>query len=472
LILPSTISACHELLQQQQAIIAAQAATISGLMTRLEKLEEQVKKNSTNSNKPPSSDGLKKQPAFPRKRGKKRGGQEGHKGKTLELVETPDAAIPLLPERCTCGTSLDKSIAIIGERRQVFDLPDPKLVVTEYQKLICHCGHCGLEVSGEFPSNVSSRVQYGPGVRSLTTLLNCGFALPIKKIQQLFTDLYGYCINESTITGNNINCHSLLGPVETAIKERLLEEPVGHSDETGVRVAGKLHWLHVFSSLLYTFFFVHAKRGKKALEDTMSILPDFSGWLVHDCWSSYFKFKGCKHALCGAHIIRELNALDEKGVKWAKWFRRYLFALYYMAQASEGVLSLSLQAKALAVFDRIVAYADEIEPVPVKIKGKKGKPKATKGRNLLNRLVKHRAAVLAFAFHQEVPFTNNLAERDLRPIKTKQKVAGAFRTVQGAQNHARIYGFISSARKHQINIFNELKKVFQGEKIFVFEGAK
>ena len=224
-------------------------------------------------------------------------------------------------------------------------------------------------------------------------------------------------------------------------------------------------------STLFTFFFVHAKRGRKALEDSMSILPDFSAWLVHDCWSSYFRFTGCRHALCGAHIIRELTALEEKNIVWAKWFKRYLFTLFEMTQMNDGVIPKAMQAKALALFDRIVQYADAIEPQPKKVEGKKGKPKASKGRNLLNRLVKHREAVLAFAFHQQVPFTNNLAERDLRPIKTKQKVSGCFRTKTGADKHARIYGYISSARKNNLNIFKELKSIFDGNPSAIFEGG-
>ncbi len=470
--LPKTISSCHDLLIKQQGVIEAQEATIAELMIRITKLEEQVNKNSNNSHKPPSSDGLQKKPAFPRKRGRKRGGKPGHKGRTLELTETPDIEIQLLPDKCSCGTILNKTTAVIGERRQVFDLPVPKLEITEYQKMICTCGHCGLETSGKFPETIPARVQYGSGVRSLTTLLNCGFSMPVKKIQQLFTDLFDYRINEGTIINNNTGCYELLEQSENKIKEQLLKSEVGHSDETGLRVAGKLHWLHVFCSNFFTFFFVHAKRGKQALEDSMSLLPHFSGWLVHDCWNSYFKFTGYKHALCGAHIIRELTALDEEGIKWAKWFMRYLFTLFDIVQANDGVLPTDLQPKALALFNRIAEMADEIEPRPEKVKGKRGKPKATKGRNLLNRLVKHQDAVLAFAFHQNVPFTNNLAERDLRPIKTKQKVSGSFRTFKGAQNHARICGFISTARKHKLNIFNELKNVFEGKSSFVFRGTK
>lgn len=453
--LPNNITDCHKLLLEQNALITE-------LLSRVVKLEEQVSKNSKNSNKPPSTDGLAKKPAFPRKRGGKRGGVTGHKGKTLEIIAIPDVEIGLLPTHCSCGTALDKSQAIVGERRQIFDLPEPKLRVTEYQKLVCKCGRCGLRTAGEFPLGVNSSTQYGSGVRALTTLLNCGFAMPVKKIQGLFTDLFAYSINEGTIVNNNQRCSDLLEPTETIIKEKLLESSLGHSDETGVRVSGRLHWLHVFCNTLYTFFFVHTHRGKEALNSSSSILPDFSGWVVHDCWKSYFSFKGCKHALCGAHILRELTALEEKGTIWAKWMKDYLLTLLDCTKQNEGVLNIQQQQNALALFHQLTGAADEMEPQPIKKSGKRGRPKATKGRNLLNRLMQHQEAVLAFAFHQQVPFTNNLAERDLRRAKTKQKVAGCFRTIQGAQRQARIYGFISTVRKHQLNSFKELKKVFQG----------
>ncbi len=462
--LPTTISSCHELILKQQALIEQ-------LLGRVGELEEQVKKNSRNSHKPPSSDGLQKQPAFPRKSGKKRGGQRGHKGKTLELVSSPDETVQLLPDTCTCGAVLDKAQAEVVERRQVFDLPQPKLEITEYQRLGWTCKACGTSNVGKFPDEIVAPTQYGEGVRALTTLLNSGFAMPVKKVQRLFTDLFGYAINEGTIQSNNHRCSQLLMPTEEQIKQRLTESSVGHSDETGVRVAGKLHWLHVFSTSLYTFFFVHSHRGKKALQDTMSILPSFSGWVVHDCWSSYFSFTGFKHALCGAHLLRELHALVQNNVVWASWFRRYLLTLFYLTQQNDGGLTAAQQHKALLLFEKIAAAAHEIEPLPQKQEGKKGRPKATKGRNLLNRLVKHQKAVLAFAFHQEVPFTNNLAERDLRPAKTKQKVSGCFRTFKGAQTHARINSFISTVRKQQLNIFNELKKVFEG-KTFSFHSSE
>lgn len=452
--LPNSLSACHQLILEQNALI-------SELTSRIDKLAGQLSKNSKNSNKPPSSEGLNKKPAFPRKSGGKLGGVKGHQGKTLEMVLTPDVELSLLPLQCSCGADLDKQSADLIERRQVFDLPEPKLQVTEYRKLVCKCQSCGKINSGEFPSEVAWRVQYGSGVRSLTTLLNCGYAVPIKKIQQLFLDLYGYKINEATIKNNNQRCSDLLQPVEELIKDKLVASVLGHSDETGIRVAGKLYWLHVFSNQFYTYLFVHPQRGKQALQSDSSLLTDYSGWVVHDCWKSYFGFEGCKHALCGAHLLRELTALEEKGSAWAVWFKHYLMALLDLSQQNQGVLTPEQQGNALILFQQLSAAADEIEPKPINKTGIRGRPKATIGRNLLNRLVNNKEAVLAFAFHKEVPFTNNLAERDLRPAKTKQKVSGCFRTIQGADQQARIYGFISTIRKQHGNVFNEIKKIFQ-----------
>lgn len=450
--LPNDISSCHKVILDLQA--------------KVEELESRLNKDSSNSNKPPSSDGLAKpkiEPAFPRKKGKKAGGQPGHKGKTLELSTTPDHINPILPSHCDCGTALDKSKAAVLQVRQVFDMPIPKLAVTEHQQLGCNCANCGTYNKGEFPAGVTARVQYGVGVRALVVLLNIAFNLPLKKIQSLFSDLYGYAINTSTILKATQNCYEQLQASEQVIKENLLNRIVAHFDETGLRVAGQLHWLHTCCDSLFTYLFVHLKRGKKALLDTPSVLPDFKNWAIHDCWSSYFSFTHCKHGICGAHLLRELTALIQKDTQWAVWFKRYLLTIYYQSDQGKGQLSPIQQQKALLLFDKIWNYADQAEPPPVKTPGKKGRPKATKGRNLLNRLKQHQSEVLAFAFNKEVPFTNNQAERDLRPAKTKQKVAGSFRKLEGAKKYARIYGFISTTRKHQFNIFNELKKAFIGE---------
>lgn len=435
------------------------------LLANQAELTDRLNKNSRNSSKPPSSDGLQKpasKPAFSRGKGRKPGGKPGHKGKTLEICEQPDRFNELLPDKCGCGHALDKSKANVVEVRQVFDLPQPRLEVTEHVVLGCACEKCGSYNEGTFPDGVNARLQYGTGVRALVVLLNVAFKLPVKKVQLLFRDLYGLAINPATIISSTQKCFDLLGPVEKLLRNSLLQSLINHFDETGLRVAGSLHWLHTCCNGLFTYLFVHTKRGTEALQGAASNLPGFKGWAVHDCWGSYFKFKGCLHAICGAHLLRELAALEEKGTAWATWFRRYLLALYHLSEKGTGKVSAEEQRKALLLFDRILGYAELEEPPPEKSESGRGRPKATKGRNLLVRLKEHKTAVLAFAFNEAVPFTNNRAERDLRPAKTKQKVAGAFRTFVGASIYARIFGFISTARKHQCSVFNELKNAFDG----------
>jgi transposase len=451
----------------QQAQIAELQRQLNTLVSRQEELTDRLNKNSRNSSKPPSSDGLKKlvsKPAFARRKGRKPGGQTGHKGKTLEICEQPDHFNELLPDSCGCGEPLDKSGATVVEVRQVFDLPEElKLEVTEHVLLGCTCKKCGSYNEGAFPEGVNARLQYGHGVKALAVLLNVAFKLPLKKVQLLFADLFGCAINQGTIINATQKCFGQLGRSEKALRAGLLQSIVNHFDETGLRVAGCLHWLHTCCNGLFTYLFVHTKRGTEALQGAASNLPEFKGWAVHDCWGSYFKFRECLHAICGAHIIRELVALEEKGTLWATWFRRYLLTLYHLSEKGTGKVRLEEQQKALLLFDRILGYAELEEPPPQKSESGRGRPKATKGRNLLVRLREHKTAVLAFAFNEAVPFTNNQAERDLRPAKTKQKVAGAFRTFEGASIYARIFGFISTARKHELNVFNELKNALTGE---------
>ena len=464
---PTTLSECHALLTAQQEQLAAQSVQIAYLVAKVAELEARLNKNSGNSDQPPSSDGLSKKPAirpaFERKKGRKSGGQPGHKGKTLEISATPDHTQSHLPSHCECGQALDKSAARVLAIRQVFDLPDPKLEITEHQQLGCACHECGRYHQGTFPASVVARTQYGSGVKAMVVLLNTWFKLPLKKIQTLFGDFYGYGINESTIVKATGLCYDQLEASEEGIKKSLLKSVAAHFDETGMRVVGKLHWLHACCTTLFTYLFIHAKRGTEALEDRASILPNFKQWAIHDCWTSYFKFTDCSHGICGAHVLRELKALEEQKVEWASWFRKYLLSLYRMSGQGKGRIPAEKKQKALRLFERIWSDADEMEPQPVKSKSGRGRPKGTKGRNLLIRFKKHQSALLAFAFEAHVPFTNNQAERDLRPAKTKQKVAGSFRALEGAKRFARIQGFVSTTRKHQLNVFQQLKRAFEGQ---------
>lgn len=463
--LPKDIASCHALILQQAEQIRGLMAQVSELSKRLESLEGRLNQNSRNSHRPPSSDGLTKQPALPRKPKGKKGGQQGHKGRTLKMVETPDVVINVYPSVCSCGADLSGTEHIVLEKRQVFDLPPKRLLVTEYRQYGGYCPCCEAYQSIPFPEGVGAPVQYGAQVKALCVLLATEYRTPFRKIEQWFKDVYGQAVNAGSVSSFMADCHQRLAPVETKIRTKLRQEAVAHFDETGIRCSGKLYWLHTASSSMYTLLFVHAKRGLEALKSSCSVLAGFSGWAVHDCWGSYFNLGLKKQALCMAHIVRELVGLSERGSRWAPHMRRLLLLLYQMTDNGHSCLDATQLSKAQKVYGRILAYADSEEPLP--IKNKRGRFKATKGRNLLRRLTALEPAVLAFAKYPEVPFTNNQAERDLRPAKVKLKVAGTFRDESGANEYARIQSFISTTKKHQFDVFSQLTAVFQNQNILI-----
>lgn len=439
------------------------------LKSEIAGLKARLNSNSHNSNNPPSSDGYKKRtvkPAFPKGNNLRQGGQKGHEGKTLRQVESPDKIVVCFPDTCTCGYGFAQGQMELTEKRQVFDLPQPKLEVTEYQIFKACCPGCGQEQKGSSPQWANAPVQYGNNIKAFAVLLNVHYKLPYKKIQYLFNDLFGYPINESTISQAGEKCYEKLEESEQITRSKIIGQNVAHADETGIRAAGKLHWLHTATTLLYTYFFVHEKRGAGAIESEKSLLPSYTGWLVHDCWGSYFNLEKLKHAVCGAHILRELEALIEtQDAKWASVFKLFLLSVYQMPFEERDKRKAHIESR----YDRICSIGEKTESPPVKVPGRKGRHKRTKGRNLVERLISKKDAVLAFAFNPEVPFTNNLAERDIRPVKVKQKISNCFRTFKGAEIYARIEGFVSTARKNNRNVFSELCDTFEGHNFITRE---
>ena len=429
------------------------------LKSKVSELEARLNSNSRNSSKPPSSDGYQKKSAFPRKKKGKQGGQQGHQGRTLRQVEHPDKTEKHKPDPCDCGYEFSDDELSVAETRQVFDLPQPRLEVISHELLKGKCPVCGKWHKGVAPEGVNAPVQYGQGVKALTTLLNVDYRIPFKKIQILFSDLFGYAINESTVFSASRQCYKQLKEPMEVIKSKIIGSMTAHADETGIRVEEMLRWLHVATTEMYTYLFVHEKRGRLALQSEQSILDKLTGWLVHDCWSSYFNFTELKHALCGAHILRELEGLIEnEQSKWARVFKTFLMHIFEMPLEE----SIRQRGQIESRYTLICSMGEKAEPPPGKISGKKGRYKRTKGRNLVERLIREKDAVLAFAFNHEVPFTNNLAERDVRPAKVKMKVSNCFRSSEGADIYARIASFVSTTRKHDRNVFSELCNTFNG----------
>jgi transposase len=435
---------------------------------RLEALERQQKKNSQNSSKPPSSDGLKRLPKSLRtKSEKKSGGQIGHEGSNLEWSTAIDYVETHKVSECgECGSQLGEIAALEWEIRQVHDLPPISLRVTEHQAEIKYCPHCHQENRGVFPADVNSGVQYGSGLKGLMVYLIDYQLLPSERACELLSDVLGCKISEGTIYNSRQKCFEKLETVESRIITAIQNAAVSNFDETGIHINGKLHWLHVASNEDLTYYYVHAKRGKVAM-DEMNILPEFHGVSVHDGWSSYAKYD-CSHALCNAHHLRELKYIAEQYQQpWATEMSSLLVEIKDHIEEIKAFGQQALSPENLqlfrALYQKLLSTGLAANPpVPHNPDSPKsrGRPKQSPAKNLLDRLLLQQEQVLAFMLDFRVPFDNNQAERDIRMTKVKQKISGGFRSFLGAQIFCRIRGYISTLKKQGLSVLNALKLLF------------
>ena len=435
-------------------------------------LQERAALNSRNSSKPPATDGYAKpKPKSLRgKSGKKTGGQPGHTGTTLKSVEIPDntEVHPLSSCPCGCGSDLSGQPPLGYESRQVFDLPPQKLVVTEHRIEVKRCPVSGELVRAPWPVGVTAPVQYGPDFLAWLVYLNTQQFIPLARIDQMSFDLFGQHVSQDTILNAIRAVGQELTPFSAAIKELILQQPIVGADETGLRVNHKLHWLHILCAAGWTWYGVHQKRGQEAL-DFFGILTEYEGRLVHDCWQTYLDLH-CLHALCNAHILRELVFIHEQyNQAWAKSLFDLLLAMNKERDEQKLVASYFPEDHLLKwhrQYREILKLGRDTNPPiipPPDAPKKRGRKKHTKAQNLLNRLEKHEDWVLAFLHDFEVPFTNNQSEQDARIMKVKQKVSGCFRTFEGAETFATIRSYISTLRKQGQQIFQGLKSAVRGK---------
>jgi len=465
---PSSLSQLSH--AEKDALILMLQEQIKALQEAVKQLQSQLHKNSRNSSKPPSSDGLNKPaPKSLRIAGEKpTGGQKGHPGSTLCKATEPDnIVVHDVPDHCqACQQKLP--FAYVSETRQVLELPGLQFEVTEHHAMqaICSCGHVH---TAEFPAGVRATVQYGPRAQAAMVHLNLNHAVSIQRTAALMKDLFGLSVSQATVIKAAMASAGILQPTVNAIGQAAVSADVLHADETGLRVAKKLHWLHVLATDTLTWMGCHPKRGGEAFE-SLALLQQFKGVLVHDGWMPY-KALQCQHALCNAHHLRELTyLLEEQGQTWAGDMIELLTHANHIDNLScAGGQSPKYSSKKYQVevrqlrdlYEAILAQADVDNPV-VPSTGKRGRAKQSKATNLIGRLRDYKDDVWRFMTQPDVPFTNNLAEQAVRMPKVKQKVSGCFRTLPGAQAYCVIRSYCATMHKQGVNVFAALVEAFKG----------
>ena len=453
-----------------RALFERQTGLIRALEAKIQALEDQIAKNSQNSSKPPSSDGLKKPTpkSLRQSSGKPSGGQVGHIGHRLEPVDKPHYIEVHLVTQCGyCQADLAGVEATRVEKRQVFDLPEIQLEVTEHQAEVKTCLVCGQVNHGEFPADVTQPTQYGPRIRAQMVYMNVYHFIPLSRTAEMVSELYQQDISDGTVFATAVELAEQVEGVVEQIKDHLVEteDPV-HFDETGARVNGKLEWLHSASTEQATYYAVHPKRGCEAI-DAIDILPRRTGWSIHDAWQPYLNYVDAKHGLCNAHLVRELVFLIERySQKWATNFLSLLLNMKEKVDTAKSQGQVSLAVPQLAAFEQVYDYIVErgmrANPPPVRQTGQRGRLKQSPARNLLDRLMNHKDKVMAFVYDFEVPFDNNLSERDIRMVKVQQKVFGGFRSTEGAKVFCQVRSYISTARKNGQRVLDVLCQAFTG----------
>ena len=455
-------------LEEQRQIIAQQAQRIEELLAIIEELTG-GRKDSHNSSKPPSSDGYGKKPApksLRKSSGKKQGGQTGHKGSSLKISQDPDQIVQHYPACCQGCPHAGGCKTRVCEGRYEIDLI-VKRSVTLHQQMECQCHMRSNEtIKGEFPSGITGTKQYGPHVTAFVTALHTVGMMSMDRVKQFMEGVVGIRMSTGTLKNKLFCLRETIKPAVKWICGKVKCLPLLHCDETGWRVEGSLHWLHCCCDQNWTYHFVHKNRGKKAMEE-MGVLPEYTGILETDCWSAYFQYTDASHALCNAHLARELvYAAENLGQLWAEELKSLLFEIHQERKirksAGETAFTPTQLAEYYARYDAIVQEGLTHNPLPKKEPGKRGRTPKGKIRALLERLEKHKDDFLHFVRNWSVPFTNNEAERAIRFSKVKQKVSGCFRTEDGAQEYAEIMSYILTARKHGLAFFEAILSALNG----------
>jgi len=475
-ILTAVITEQNRLISSQTETISALTETIKSLSEENAQLKEKLNKNSKNSSKPPSSDGLNKPnpKSLRTPSGKKQGAQDGHDGRGFSITQPPDETIQHIPSKCIGCSNAGKctSCGITDTRYEVDIRIDT--MVTAHQVLSFKCQkESGKVLTSSFPANITGTMQYGDNLEALAISLNTVGMMGIKRTHDILSAVFGIPISTGTICNMVKSCAEKLVNTVAQIRKIVTSLPLVHFDETGTRVDKRTLWVHNASNKHFTYLTVEEKRGKAGM-DASGVLPEFQGIAVHDCWKSYWSYTAVTHAICCAHLLRELTGVSENHPEqaWADKMKKLLLHMKKVRDTAVDSDKENLSYYYLHGFDTeydsIINEARELNPIKEKQARKRGRQPKGKLRALVERLAEYKGGVCLFTRNFYVPFDNNQAERDVRMVKVKTKVSGCFRTKEGADSFAKIMSYIGTANKHGINSFIAIKKALDSQSDFIF----
>jgi len=480
--LAKELAQTKQTLARRDTELPAQQQLNHQLLRRLRELEHEVERGPTvaldshNSSLPPSTDSpwqkVLRTRSLRKKSGRRVGGQPRHRGVTLQRVARPDQIITHSPETCPgCGAALHEAEVTTSERRQVFDLPPVRVSVTEHRAETRCCPACRMTAKADFPAGISAPAQYGSRLLARAAYLNLYQLLPVARTSEALRDLFGCSVSPATVERAGRFSSAKLVRTEQRIKAAITGSSVIGADETGLRVGGMNGWVHAARTDTLTHFAYDSRRSQAAMQE-VGILPQFRGTLVRDGYLSYTRFEACRHALCNAHLLRELVFVGESDLTQVVWTKPLSALLVEIKEAAaavraagQGQFSEETRSAYLRRYDRLVMKADGLNPQPAAEKDvggdspKQKRPPLSPARRLVNRLSRRRDEVLCFMTDLAVPFTNNGAERDLRMVKLQQKTSGCFRTEDGARAFCRVRSYLSTSRKQGHPLLSALERV-------------
>ena len=461
---------------EKDATIASLKATIAKQEAELEKYREKDKTNSANSGMSPSKDVTKaaNKGKSKNKSGKKQGAQPGHEGSGLSLPSHYDREeiSSLTPKPCQgCPARFlcsGLSCSRVRETRYEVDVT-VQVVLHKYEQLECQCPRMeNACLCGTFPDGINATVQYGQETKALAAVLLNEGAVSVIRTHDILSALAGVPVSTGSIIAWNYGLADDLKEPHVEIRDKLLSKPVSHSDETSMNVGGENWWVHVACDGLLTYMTVNKSRGYAGVA-AAGFMTQYTGISVSDCWATYNMFGQLSgHGRCCAHILRELQKVIDTHPElvWAKYLQQTLLDMKAakeraIAKGKKGMSKSSIY-RHMKAYDLWIWSGKKNTPSP-KVNEETGKKEAKSyARRLVERLEKYRDEVCLFFTNFIVPFDNNQAERDLRPVKTKMKVSGVMRTERGAEAYVVIRSFISTAKKHGTNLMVALRLAFSG----------